>query len=101
MCTSVYVHGSSVIFVGLLYLLTSGSIRDTVCTHTLCDKARKRVWTQDVELTLGQHESSLSHREAAIIQQAATWIHSGDSADTVCGKEDTGCINKTHPLLTD
>ena len=46
-------------------------------THTVSDKARKRVWTQDVELTLGQHESSLSHGGAAITQVAAAWIHTG------------------------
>ena len=41
----------------------------------MCDKARKRVWTQDVELTLGQHERSLSHTEAAVTLKAATWTH--------------------------
>lgn len=59
-------------------------------THTVCDKARKRVWTQDVELTVGQHESSLSHREGAITQLAATWIH----AATACWREETSYIKE-------
>lgn len=58
------------------------------CLHTKWVIRPGRGYVQDVELTLGQHESGLSRRETAVTQQAATWV----GADTACRGEHTGPV---------
>lgn len=67
--------------------------------HRVGDKARKRVWTQDVELALGQHKCSLSHWRAAKTQVDPYWCPltqpAADQSDQLHGAANSMCCPTT------